>query len=199
MKILLGSNNKKKLAELQQLFSEYPVELLTPSQLGIDIVPLEDGETYEENSFKKAYAFAKASSLPCIADDSGLEVFALGCRPGVYSSRYAGENTDDNTKMDKLLLELNGVSDRKARFVSVVSFVMPNGTAITARGECYGEILTEKRGSGGFGYDRIFYIDDEKKSFGEMTFEEKAKYSHRSIALKQLKSKLTTILEETDD
>lgn len=196
MRILIGSNNKKKLAELQGLLGEYGVELVTPAQMNIDIEPDENGSTFEENSFIKASVFAKVSGLPCIADDSGLVVDALDGRPGVYSARYAGENSSDDVKMDTLLGELEGVTDRSAAFVSVATYCTPEGEAISARGECKGIILTEKRGTNGFGYDPLFYMPEAGKGFGEMTSEEKAMYSHRSRALAVLKEKLKPILEE---
>ena len=196
MRILIGSNNKKKLAELQGLLGEYGVELVTPAQLNIDVEPEENGTTFEENSYIKASVFAKISGLPCIADDSGLVVDALGGRPGVFSARYAGENSSDDVKMDTLLGELEGVSDRSASFVSVATYCTPEGDVISARGECKGVILTEKHGNNGFGYDPLFYIPEAKKGFGEMTPEEKAAYSHRGRSLAILKEKLRPILEE---
>lgn len=195
MKILIGSNNPKKMKELQAILGEYGVELVTPKMLGLDLEPEETGETFEENSYIKASEFAKASGLPCIADDSGLEVLALDCRPGVYSARY-GNVDSDTDRMDIILKELGDNPDRRARFVSVTTYVSPDGTKISARGECNGEILYEKRGENGFGYDPIFYIPAEGKSFGEMNFEEKSKYSHRSISLQKLKEKLKPILED---
>lgn len=194
MKILIGSNNQKKMKELQAILGEYGVELVTPSMLGIDLEPDEIGDTFEVNSFIKASEFAKVTGLPCIADDSGLEVMALDCRPGVYSARY-GNVDNDTDRMDILLKELGDNPDRRARFVSVTTYVSPDGKVISARGECNGEILYEKRGENGFGYDPIFYIPQEGKSFGEMNFEEKSKYSHRSNSLKKLKEKLKPILE----
>lgn len=199
MRILIGSNNKKKLKELQGLLGEYGVELVTPAELGIDIEPEENGSTFEENSLIKASEFARFSGLPCIADDSGLVVDALGGRPGVYSARYAGEGSSDTEKMDMLLGELEGVTDRAASFVSVATYATPTGEVISARGECHGVILTEKRGTNGFGYDPLFYIPEAGRGFGEMTPEEKAMYSHRSRSLAVLKEKLRPILEGSKD
>lgn len=196
MMILIGSNNAKKLGELQRLLDGLDVELTTPAAAGLDIEPIEDGTSFEENSLKKACEFAAVSGFACIADDSGLEVAALGGRPGIYSARYGGEDIGDSERTDLLLAELDGIADRSARFVCVASFVTPEGMELIARGECRGEILTEKRGPGGFGYDPVFYIPQEGRTFGEMTFDEKAKYSHRSRALELLRKKLNNILED---
>ena len=198
MKIIIGSNNKKKMKELQALLGEYGVELVTPAMLGLTLEPEETGTTFEENSLIKATAFSEATGLPCIADDSGLEVRALGGRPGVYSARYAGESASDSEKMDKLLGELVGVDDRAARFVSVATYRAPDGLTIQARGECPGEILREKRGDNGFGYDPVFFCTEAGECFGEVSAEEKAKYSHRGRSLALLKEKLKPILEDKD-
>lgn len=195
MKILIGSNNPKKMKELQAILGEFGVELVTPKMLGIDLEPEETGDTFEVNSFIKASEFAKASGLPCIADDSGLEILALDCRPGVYSARYGNADSDAD-RMDIVLKELGDNPDRRARFVSVTTYASPEGKVVSARGECNGEILYEKRGENGFGYDPIFFIPQEGKSFGEMNFEEKSKYSHRSNSLIKLKEKLKPVLEE---
>lgn len=196
MKILIGSNNKDKLREIKNMLRGYKAELVTPSELGIELNPEENGSTFEENSLIKASAFAKAAGLPCIADDSGLEVAALGGRPGIYSACYAGENSSADRKITKLLGELEGVSDRRARFVCVVTYFESNGRTIQARGECRGSILTERRGENGFGYDPVFFMDEAGRGFGEMSPEEKANYSHRSRALALLKEKLSSVLEE---
>ena len=195
MRILVGSNNKKKLKEIRSLLAEYGAELVTPSDIGLSLEPVEDGSTFEENSLIKASAFAKASGLPCISDDSGLEVTALGGRPGVYSARYGGENASDADKINKLLGELDGAEDRSARFVCVVTYCEPEGEVIQARGECCGTILTAPCGNGGFGYDPVFFYDAAGRGFGEMPPEEKALYSHRSRALALLKEKLKPVLE----
>ena len=195
MRILVGSNNKKKRAEMQALLAEYGVELVTPSDFGLSLEPVEDGSTFEENSLIKASAFAGASGLPCISDDSGLEVTALGGRPGIYSARYGGENASDADKINKLLGELEGAEDRSARFVCVVTYCEPNGKVIQARGECRGTILSAPCGNGGFGYDPVFFYDEAGRGFGEMSPEEKAQYSHRSRALALLKEKLKPVLE----
>lgn len=195
MRILVGSNNKKKRAEMQALLAEYGVELVTPSDFGLSLEPVEDGSTFEENSLIKASAFAEASGLPCISDDSGLEVTALGGRPGIYSARYGGENASDADKINKLLGELEGAEDRSARFVCVVTYCEPNGKVIQARGECCGTILSAPCGNGGFGYDPVFFYDEAGRGFGEMSPEEKAQYSHRSRALALLKEKLKPVLE----
>ena len=126
----------------------------------------------------------KASGMPCIADDSGLEVLALDCRPGVMSARYSGSHGDDAANNEKLLAELADKPDRSARYVCVICMAFPDGRELEARGECYGEILKEKRGNGGFGYDPLFYFPQFGKTFAEISSEEKNEVSHRNAALK---------------
>ena len=126
----------------------------------------------------------KASGMPCIADDSGLEVLALDCRPGVMSARYSGSHGDDAANNEKLLAELADKPDRSARYVCVICMAFPDGRELEARGECYGEILKEKRGNGGFGYDPLFYFPQFGKTFAEISAEEKNEVSHRNAALK---------------
>ena len=186
---LLASNNPGKLREFREIFSEDRIVSL--QELSLDIEVEEDGQTFEENALKKAREVAKISGMTSISDDSGLCVDALGGAPGVYSARYAGEHASDQERIQKLLQELKGETYRTARFVSVVALCTPQGETVIARGECEGEILTEPKGQGGFGYDPVFYVKEFKKTFGQLTGEEKNSISHRGRAIRALKEKLT--------
>ena len=192
MKIVLASRNKKKIAELQTLLGEYieGIEIFSLDDVGIYGEIVEDGNSFYENALIKARA-AAASGYIGVGDDSGLEVNALGGAPGIYSARYAGEHGDDSANNELLLKNLSGVADRSARFVCALACVFPDGReSICVLGEAKGEIIPEYRGKGGFGYDPLFYFPPLKKTFGELTAEEKNKISHRSDAIKKLAEKL---------
>ena len=187
MKVVLASHNKKKMVEMKTILSAMGVEVLSQADVGVDLEPEETGETFAENALIKAKAVMEASGLPAIADDSGLCVDALGGAPGVYSARYAGDGHDDEANIVKLLKNMNDVPDgaRAAHFECAIVCAFPNGDEICARGVCDGEILREKRGEGGFGYDPIFGVSCGK-SFGELSPEEKDEISHRGRALREL-------------
>lgn len=197
MKILLASHNKGKIAELQALMKEVSsdVEVLSMSDVGFNDEIVEDGETFEENALIKARAGAALGYIT-VADDSGLMVDALGGAPGVYSARYAGEECDNEKNNQKLLFALDGLKKdlRTAKFVSVVACVFPDGReSIVTRGECPGVILTEYKGNGGFGYDPLFYYPPMKKTYAEMTSEEKNSISHRGMAMKKFAEEFSKI------
>ena len=157
-----------------------------------EIEVTEDGKTFEENSYKKAYEIMKLSGEITIADDSGLSVDALCGAPGVRSARFAGEHAQDHENNEKLLFLLSAVPEEKrtAKFISVITMLYPDGSKIVARGECPGHILFEGRGSGGFGYDPLFVPEGFGKSFGELSAEEKNQISHRARALAELERQL---------
>ena len=157
-KIVLATGNKGKLREFRGLLEGVFGNIVSLNDLESPPEVTEDGETFRENALKKARAIAAYSGIPALADDSGLEVEALGGRPGVYSARYAGEGAVDTDNIAKLLSELQGVANRKARFVCFLALVTPDGKEITAEGACEGVILTEPRGEGGFGYDPVFFL-----------------------------------------
>jgi len=197
MKIVLASQNKKKLAEMRALMSEFcgdKAEVLSPSDIGYSDEPEENGSTFEENALIKARALA-ALGYYAAADDSGLCVDALNGQPGIYSARWSGGNDSDNNK--KLLAELDGVAEEKrgAAFVSCAVFVSPDGDEIISRGECRGKILFEARGEGGFGYDPLFWYEPFEKSFAELTSEEKNAISHRGIAVRSLAEKIADYIK----
>ncbi len=194
MKIVLASRNQKKKRELQTLLSQYidGVEILSLDDVGIYGEIEEDGETFEENALIKARA-AAASGYIGIGDDSGLAVDALGGAPGVYSARYAGGHGDDEANNDLLLQNLADKADRKARFVCCIACVFPASYGrepIIVRGEVEGEILKERHGNGGFGYDPLFYFPEFGKTLAEVTPEEKHSVSHRGKAIRALAERL---------
>ena len=197
MKIVLASRNKKKKIELQTLLSEYieGIEILSLDDVGIYGEIEEDGVTFEENALIKARVAAESGYIG-VGDDSGLEVDSLDGAPGVYSARYAGGHGDDEANNACLLKNLEGKTDRSARFVSCIACVFPpryNIEAFTVRGKVEGEILYERRGEGGFGYDPLFYYAPFDKTLAEVTQEEKNSVSHRANAIKLFAEKLKTL------
>ena len=184
MKVLLASNNGHKIKEIKEILGDF-FDVVSLREAGVESDPEETGATFEENARIKAVAGMKASGMPCIADDSGLEVFALDGLPGVMSARYAGGHGDDSANNEKLLRELENASDRSARYVCVICMAFPNGHEIVARGECRGTILKEAREEGGFGYDPLFFFPQFGKTFAEITAEEKNEVSHRKAALRE--------------
>lgn len=184
MEVLLASNNGHKIKEIKEILGDF-FDVVSLREAGVESDPEETGATFEENARIKAVAGMKASGMPCIADDSGLEVFALDGLPGVMSARYAGGHGDDSANNEKLLRELENASDRSARYVCVICMAFPNGHEIVARGECRGTILKEARGEGGFGYDPLFFFPQFGKTFAEITAEEKNEVSHRKAALRE--------------
>ena len=191
MKMILASNNKGKLREMRELLSGLGIEVLSQREAGFDIEVEETGTTFEENSYLKASAITAISGLPAVADDSGLMVDYLGGEPGVYSARYTGNHEDsDIDRYMYLLKKMEGVEDRKAKFVSAVCCTFPNGDIIRTRGECHGNILHAPVGEHGFGYDPIFGPDGQKGSMAELTDEEKNAISHRGKAVREFIEKL---------
>ena len=187
MKFIIATHNMKKQAEMQRILSPLGVEVLTAEMAGVTLTDVEEtGATFEENAVLKAENGCSESGLPCIADDSGLSVDFLGGEPGVYSARYSGKHGDDEANIQKLLKKLEGVPEEKrtARFVSVVCVCFPDGRKLTGDGKCEGKIGFEKHGDNGFGYDPVFMVG--KKSFAELSADEKDKISHRGNALRKL-------------
>ena len=188
--LVLASGNKGKIAEIGEMLPEFSV--IGYKDAGLDFEIEETGATFYENALIKAKAVSEALGLPALADDSGLCVNALSGAPGIFSARFAGDGNDEHN-IDKLLKELDGVKDRSAKFVCSLVLYYPDGKIISAEGETTGEILFERAGKNGFGYDPIFYSEDLKKSLGEASSKEKNSVSHRSRALKNLKEKLKKI------
>lgn len=179
--LILASNNAHKVEEIKSILEDYRILTLKDINYTEEIV--EDGTTFEENALIKARTICKYSGKTAISDDSGLSVDLLDERPGVYSARYSKEQTDEKN-IEKVLLELNGQKS-KAKFVSVIALVKPDGTELTFRGECHGEIIFEKRGTNGFGYDPIFYVPSLDKTFAELSAEQKNSISHRKQSLEK--------------
>jgi XTP/dITP diphosphohydrolase len=180
-RLLVATGSAHKLIELQRLFSDLPIDLVTLIDLGITDEAPEDGATFEENALQKARWYSEASGEWTLADDSGLEVAALNGAPGVYTRRYAGPNATDQQNYEKLLTATVGVADRSARFVCTMALIDPvNGSERTFRGECTGHLTTAPRGEFGFGYDPIFEVDG--RTMAERAPAEKDALSHRGRA-----------------
>ncbi len=192
-KVFLATGNKKKIKEISSIFEGFDVEILS-IQDGVEIPEVvEDGDTFEANSAKKALEISKFLDMPAIADDSGLCVEALDGAPGVYSARYSGENATDATNNEKLVKELVGVEDRRAKFVCVITLAKPSGEIYSFRGEIEGEIVDTPRGTEGFGYDPHFLVPEYHKTLAEIP-EIKNRISHRAKALELLKKELKEVL-----
>ena len=196
MKVVLASKNPHKLVEISKITEKFGMELVLQSELGVDLDVEENGTTFEENSFIKANAVMQATGLPAIADDSGLCVDALNGGPGVYSARYGGEGLDDKGRYMLLLNSLRGQSTRTAHFTCAIACAFPNGDTLTAEGRCDGTIAYAPMGEGGFGYDPVFFVPELKKTFGQLTAEEKSAISHRGRALAVFVEKLETYLKK---
>ena len=194
MKLVLASKNEKKLKEMNEILSGMGVEVCLQRDAGVDVDVEETGTTFEENSLLKAKAVMEASGLPAIADDSGLCVDALNGAPGVYSARYGGEGLDDGGRYRLLLSSMPAGQPRTAKFVSVITCCFPNGDVLTARGECPGTIAFAPMGEGGFGYDPVFFLPRLKKTFAQLSPEEKNAISHRGTALKLFQEQLQQYL-----
>jgi XTP/dITP diphosphohydrolase len=192
--LVIATRNKGKTLEIKALLKGFPVEIKNLDDFG-PIPPLEeDGDTFDENAYKKASFAARILGLPALADDSGLTVEALDGAPGIHSARYAGENATDEQRYLQLLDEMEGKSDRKASFECVISIAVPTGPALTYEARCEGLITTEPAGSNGFGYDPVFFYPPYNKTFAQITIEEKNRISHRGKALAELRSEFDKVL-----
>ena len=194
MKLVLASKNQKKLVEMNEILSHLGIQVCSEAEAGVDVEVEETCATFEENSLLKARAVMEASGMPAIADDSGLCVDALNGAPGVYSARYGGEGLDDAGRYRLLLENMRGQTPRTAKFVSVITCCFPNGDVLSARGECPGTIAFAPMGEGGFGYDPVFFIPSLKKTFAQLSPEEKNAISHRGKALRALMPELAAAL-----
>ena len=193
MRVVLASQNRHKLAEIQAILAQYDMELVLQSDLGIHVDVDETGTGFEENSELKARAVVEATGLPAIADDSGLCVDVLDGAPGIYSARYgAPDCVTDRDRLNYLLKNMRGVrsEERTARFVCVITLLYPDGRKLVARGTCEGMIAFEPSGDDGFGYDPVFYIPSQGCTFAQMGAERKNRISHRANALLRLEQML---------
>lgn len=193
--VVLATTNQNKVKEFKQLIADFPVEVKSLADFGSLPEVIEDGQSFDENAYKKAHHYAKILGIPAIADDSGLVVEALSGAPGVRSARYGGENASDDENCAKLLKEMQGKTNRKASFTCVLSIAVPSGPALTYEASCEGTILEQPRGSGGFGYDPLFYYEPLQRSFAELSTEEKNKVSHRGKVLTELSSEFEKVMQ----
>lgn len=184
-KLLIATNNRGKVLEFQELLSGSGIEFVTPGQIGLQLEIEENGSTYHENAAKKAIAFAQAGGLISLADDSGLEVDALDGAPGLYSARYSPKPGANDRDRRNLLLK--NLKDKPrpwtAHFHATIAVARPTGEIEFAEGNCFGEIIPEERGTGGFGYDPIFLLTELGKTMAELEMEEKNRFSHRARAV----------------
>jgi len=190
--LLIATTNSGKQAELVELLKRQPIKLILPQSIGLDIHINETGLTYQENAWIKAAAFYKASGIPSLSDDSGLEVDALNGAPGLHSARFSTE--PDAKDKDRRLLLLQRLAPHQrpwsARFVCCVVLAVSLHERVIAEGQCRGEIIPEERGSNGFGYDPVFFIPTMKKTMAELSMDEKNAVSHRALAVRELISQL---------
>lgn len=190
-KLIIASYNDHKVQELVSLFQDMPFEIVGLRSLSSTIELKEEGETFADNALQKARTVFAITHEATLADDSGLEVFALDGAPGVYSARYAGEGARDEDNNLKLLHALQGVRDRRARFVSVLAFIYEESGQIKEKlftGSLEGEILTAPRGTNGFGYDPLFYVPSLRQTLAELDMEQKNRLSHRARAFHSFKT-----------
>ena len=184
-RLLIATNNRGKVDELRALLNDLPIQLVTPLEINLKLEVTEDGRTYAENAEKKALAFARASGLISLADDSGLEVEALGGAPGLFSARYLSKPGSTDADRRAYLLQNLGYKPRpwRARFRATIAIGVPDQNVQLAEGECAGEIIPEERGNGGFGYDPIFFIPELGRTMAELVMDEKNRVSHRARAV----------------
>ena len=197
MKFILASQNRHKLVEMQSILEKHGVEVVLQSDMGLKVDVEETGTTFAENAMLKAKAVMEASGLPAIADDSGVCVDALSGAPGIYSARYGGEGLDDVQRYQLLLKNMQGASSRTAHFTSAIACIFPNGDTLEAEGICPGSIAYAPQGDGGFGYDPVFFLPQLRKTYAQLTADEKAQVSHRGKALEIFDVKLREYLKET--
>lgn len=192
--LVIATRNSGKTAEIEDLLKDFPVKIKNLKDFGPIPQIEEDGDTFDENAYKKASFASRSLGFPALADDSGLVVEALSGAPGVFSARYGGEKATDEDRCAKLLCEMKGKSNRKAVFECVISIAVPTGHALTYEGRCEGLIAEKPSGTNGFGYDPVFYYPPFNKTFAEMSMEEKSSVSHRGKALRELKSEFNKVL-----
>jgi XTP/dITP diphosphohydrolase len=195
-KVVIATENKGKIKEFQQLFASIGIEVQSLLDLSFPGEIEETGSTFEENAIIKAQVLADYYKQTVIADDSGLEIDALGGEPGIFSARYTGASKNDQANIEKVLHKLEGVPDEKrsARFVCAIAVVTPNEEPVTFRGTCEGIIAQEQSGTNGFGYDPIFYLPEYYKTMAQLAGDEKNKISHRAHAIKQLMINIDEII-----
>ena len=192
--LVLATRNAGKTREIREFLGDLPVEIKNLDDFGLIPPVEEDGTTFDENAYKKASFTAKILGLPALADDSGLEVEALGGAPGVHSARYAGPHATDAENNAKLLRKMEGETNRAAVFVCVISLAVPSGAALTYEARCEGLIAEATGGNKGFGYDPLFYYPPLNRTFAQLSAEEKNRVSHRGKAVAELKEEFEKAL-----
>jgi len=192
--LVIATGNPGKVLEIEDLLNGFPIQIKSLSDFGPIPEVEEDGETFEENAYKKASFTAKILGIPALADDSGLMVDALVGEPGVRSARYAGSNATDQQRVAKLLNAMQGQTNRNAAFECVISIAVPSGPALTYEARCEGLIAEAPKGQRGFGYDPVFFYPPLNKTFGQMTLAEKRDISHRGKALNELIQEMDKVL-----
>ena len=192
--LVIATRNKGKIAEIKKLLDGFPVIIKDLNDFG-PIPPVEeDGDTFDDNAYKKSSFTAKILGLPALADDSGLVVETLDGAPGVHSARYGGEKATDEERCIRLLKEMEGKTNRNAAFECVVSIAVPSGPALTYEARCEGLIAEEPAGTGGFGYDSVFVYPQFNKTFAQLSMAEKSRVSHRGKALSELRDEIQKVL-----
>lgn len=194
-KIVFATANAGKVKEIKEILADFSVEVVSLKEMGITADIEENGKTFEENSLIKAREICKLTGFPALADDSGLEVDYLNGEPGIYSARYLGYDTDYDYKNNYIINQLKEAKDaeRTARFVCVISLVLPDGREFVKKGVMEGQIGYEIKGENGFGYDPIFYLPEHGKTSAELSAEEKNKISHRGKALREMKDLIVSL------
>ncbi|MCT8976290.1 XTP/dITP diphosphatase [Clostridium sp. CX1] len=198
-KLIVASNNVKKIKEIKEILSKYPIEIVSLKEAGINVDVEENGETFIENAYIKANEIYKmVDNAMVLADDSGLMVDCLGGAPGVYSARFAGEHGNDKKNNEKLIGLLQGkkTEERKGKFVCAIVLIIDSNNVIKVQGEVEGIILEEEKGENGFGYDPLFYVPEHKVTFAEMDAVLKNSISHRAKALKKLEGRMKELMME---
>ena len=196
--IVIATRNKGKTAEICALLEGFPVQVKNLDDFGPIPEVEEDGETFEENAYKKASFTARILGIPALADDSGLMIDALDGAPGVHSARFAGPDATDQERCQKLLTAMQNSDNRGAAFACVISIAVPTGPALTYEGECRGLLTRKPHGENGFGYDPVFYFPPLKKTFAQLTREEKSHVSHRGKALREVREEFDKVLTWID-
>ncbi|MBW1840613.1 MAG: XTP/dITP diphosphatase [Deltaproteobacteria bacterium] len=192
--LVIATRNQGKTAEIRDLLQDFSIEIKNLDDFGPIPVTEEDGDTFDENAYKKASFAARVLGLPALADDSGLMVDALGGAPGVLSARYGGENATDAQRCARLLEEMKDKTNRRAAFECVISIAAPAGPALTYEARCDGLLSEKPAGTNGFGYDPVFYYPSLEKTFAELTREEKNRVSHRGKALMELRKEFDKVM-----
>ncbi len=196
--LVIATRNSGKTKEIRDLLKGFPLTIKNLDDFGPIPEVIEDGDTFDDNAYKKSSFTARVLGLPALSDDSGLCVNALDGAPGVYSARYAGENATDSANCEKVLKELDGKQNRNASFKCVISIAVPTGAALTYEGSCDGVLLKHPRGANGFGYDPIFFFPEFDKTFAEIPQKEKNRVSHRGKAFREFRDEFDKVIKWID-